>query len=1273
MNKRLQSILNLLQQSESLTPEEKKSLADAVNESDKEISIIEFKLERTEKVKRTTAILLEQTIAELEQKRKSVEAQNRELEIEASLERVRSRAMGMRTSDELNELIGTVFTELTKLDFSLTRCVIMVYDLTTNNSRWWMANSEDPHHPMNFVVQDHDHEPNKAYINAWQEQRIKWTYELKGTVKKNWDEFLFSETQLSRLPDFVIAGMKEPERVFLNASFNNFGNLTLATLEPLSDRHFEIMLRFAKVFDLTYTRFNDLKQAEAQAREAKIEAALERVRARTMAMQKSDELADVAGLMFQQVKELGISTWTTGFNVWSDDNSKYTDYVTSPLGGFIEPYTIETSSFPSFKEIREAKERGEEFYVQYLEGDVLKQTYLELSKFGDKDQYVKMREGGFEFPTRQFDHFVFLSNISLMFITYDPVPEAHDVFKRFGKVFEQTYTRFLDLQKAEAQAREAKIDTALERVRSKTMAMHSSDDVGDTVVTMFDELVKLGVRTNRCGILIHSDSVYTEVWTAKANQDEKATLIVGTLDITMHKMLSDVRNSWVKKEAFFSYELVGEDIKNYYRAINNSKTYRYPIDIDALPSIEIHSDFHFREGSIFAFTAEPIAEEAIRIFHRFAGVFGQTYTRFLDLKKAEGQAREAKIEASLERVRGKAMAMHSSADLAATVRIFYRELESFSITPRRCGVGVVDRETRIAEISTMNTTDKGDSIEVIGKLKMVGHPVLEGIFDSWISQQEYHPVLRGNEIKEYYQLVRPQISFPEYPNDAVQFGYFFPVPELSVYAWTDKELAEDELKIYRKFTSVLNLTYKRYQDLKDAEFRAKEAVKQATLDRVRAEIASMRTKQDLDRITPLIWNELTILGIPFVRCGVFIMDDTHKQVHTFLSTPDGRAIAAFQLDYSVSNLKEMISHWHDRFVYVTHWGAIEFGELANILMKQGSIVSRDQYLNTLPAEGIYLHFLPFLQGMLYVGNTTRLQQDDIHLLQSLAEAFSTAYARYDDFNKLEAAKQQVDRALIELKQTQQQLVQAEKMASLGELTAGIAHEIQNPLNFVNNFSEVSNELIDEMMEEVEKGNFNDATIIANDLKQNLQKINHHGKRADGIVKSMLQHSRSSSGQKELTDMNVLADEYLRLAYHGLRAKDKTFNAKFETNFDSTLEKIAVIPQDIGRVILNLINNAFYAVTEKRKTVQKDYEPTVSINTKKLNGKIEITVKDNGTGIPQKAFEKIFQPFFTTKPAGHGTGLGLSLSYDILKAHGGELKVETKEGVGTEFSIQLPIS
>jgi len=293
------------------------------------------------------------------------------------------------------------------------------------------------------------------------------------------------------------------------------------------------------------------------------------------------------------------------------------------------------------------------------------------------------------------------------------------------------------------------------------------------------------------------------------------------------------------------------------------------------------------------------------------------------------------------------------------------------------------------------------------------------------------------------------------------------------------------------------------------------------------------------------------------------------------------------------------------------------------------------------------------------------------LLGGLTVFLLAAIILYRNNRQKQKANIVLEKTLAELKSTQTQLIQSEKMASLGELTAGIAHEIQNPLNFVNNFSEVNTELIAEMKEELGKGNTEEAKALAKDIDDNEKKIVFHGKRADAIVKGMLQHSRSSNGIKEPTDINELADEYLRLAYHGLRAKDKSFNAGMKTDFDETIGKINIIPQDIGRVILNLITNAFYVVDEKKKQAGDGYEPTVSISTKKTGNLVEIKVADNGNGIPQKVLEKIFQPFFTTKPTGQGTGLGLSMSYDIVtKGHGGELKVETKEGEGTQFIIIL---
>jgi signal transduction histidine kinase len=276
-------------------------------------------------------------------------------------------------------------------------------------------------------------------------------------------------------------------------------------------------------------------------------------------------------------------------------------------------------------------------------------------------------------------------------------------------------------------------------------------------------------------------------------------------------------------------------------------------------------------------------------------------------------------------------------------------------------------------------------------------------------------------------------------------------------------------------------------------------------------------------------------------------------------------------------------------------------------------------------------------------------------------------------DEIETQRRKLIETLADLKTTQAQLIQSEKMASLGELTAGIAHEIQNPLNFVNNFAEVNFELLEDLQNEANSGNLTAVQALANDLKDNNNKIGRHSKRADAIVKGMLQHSRTGTGSKEPTNLNALAAEYLRLSYHGFKAKDKDFHSAFQTDFDNSIGKIDLVPQDIGTVLLNLYNNAFYAVQEKKKKLDGAYEPLVEVSSKKTGSRVVISVKDNGNGIPQKVLDKVFQPFFTTKPTGKGTGLGLSLSYDIIKAHGGELKVEQEEGEGAEFIILLPVT
>jgi signal transduction histidine kinase len=516
---------------------------------------------------------------------------------------------------------------------------------------------------------------------------------------------------------------------------------------------------------------------------------------------------------------------------------------------------------------------------------------------------------------------------------------------------------------------------------------------------------------------------------------------------------------------------------------------------------------YFGKGFIGIASPDEQPEETIQLLERFAAVFNLTYTRFNDLMVAEAQTKDAQIEAALERVRSKAMAMQKSEDLANAVAIVFEELDKLNMGTLRCGISIINKEKRSTNIWSTTKSEKGMALQVSGDESMDIHPLLQGAYNAWLKQEDFAYLLEGEDINRFYTaLAATNFKLPDAPGEVQsreQYMYVAHFPAGGLYVFRDTPFPEEAKIVIKRFADVFNLTYTRFNDLKIAEAHA------------------------------------------------------------------------------------------------------------------------------LQAE--------------------------------------------EDLIKLQTEKKRAEDALNELQVTQKQLIQSEKMASLGELTAGIAHEIQNPLNFVNNFSEVSNELIEEMNAEIEKGDLEEAKAIANDIKQNLEKILHHGKRADAIVKGMLQHSRSSSATKEPTDINKLADEYLRLAYHGLRAKDKSFNATLKTDYDESIGNINIIPQDIGRVVLNLINNAFYAVDEKKNasalrqaqskpgSAGQPYEPTVSVSTKK------------GDGISKKVLDKIFQPFSTTKPTGQGTGLGLSLSYDIVKAHGGELKVETKEGEFAEFVIQLPFS
>lgn len=649
------------------------------------------------------------------------------------------------------------------------------------------------------------------------------------------------------------------------------------------------------------------------------------------------------------------------------------------------------------------------------------------------------------------------------------------------------------------------------------------------------------------------------------------------------------------------------------------------------------------------------------------------------IKELGEKNRKLEVEASLDKIRRRTMTMRKSDELSDASALLFHELNQLGIKAIRTGVGIFDDVNNAMELWTTSVSEK----EVLKKLDYFSlyiHPVYENLIPARKQQKPYEVTrLKGKQVKHFYESMTAVLTLgqpSDYAEEEYFYSFFFAQGTLNVV--THGALTDEECIVMTQFANAFGLIYTRFLDLQKAEEQTREAMRITALDRVRAEIASMRTVNDLERIIPLMWKELITFEVPFSRCGIFIIKEDEQLVHAYLSTPEGKSLAVLDLGFKDDETTaRMIANWKNKTVYKEQWDPDHFTGWMQSIYVPGYHSLRFQssvsgMLNIL----FNVHFIPFSQGMLYIGGYDMLVDAEIDLVRSMAETFSEAYARYEDFKQLEDAKNRIEVTLSELKATQSQLIQAEKMASLGELTAGIAHEIQNPLNFVNNFSEINKELIEELKIETSKVKTERDVILENqllaDISQNLEKINHHGKRADAIVKSMLEHSRISSGTKEPTDINALVDEYLRLAYHGLRAKNKSFNATTKTEFDESIGKVNVVFQDIGRVVLNLINNAFYAVSEKKNLVENGYEPTVTVRTRKTDGKVEIKVKDNGNGISQKILDKIFQPFFTTKPTGQGTGLGLSLAYDIVKAHGGEIKVNTKESEGTEFTITLPV-
>ncbi|QYH40854.1 GHKL domain-containing protein [Algoriphagus sp. NBT04N3] len=1420
------------------------------------------------------------------------EAQAKEAQIEAALEKVRSRSMGMQNTMEMQLVANEMREQLLALGVPLD--AMAMSGVIENDSDYdvWVggAISEKPlriTHSSGTQVQ-------REYNQVIKERPELFMKTYSGKVMKEYYQQLLDTNSFN--PE-IEKFMKESSAFTTTLTFMKNSGLQILryTDEPFSDSDNQIVIRFGKVFEQAYIRFLDLQKAEAQAREARIEAALEKIRSRTMGMQSSAELPEVANLLFLEVQALGIPAWSCGYNILAEDKKTATCCMSSE-GTLQTPFQLRLYGEASFDEMGEFIQSDDTMLVQELGGKALEEHYTYMKSFPDlKPTFDEIERLGLSLPTYQINHLCKFNQGFILFITYEKVPDSQDIFKRFTKVFDQTYTRFLDLKKAEKQAQESKIEAALERIRSRAMAMQTSDELKEVALELRTQMGMLGQKNLEvCAIhlydlhpnhfeswgAMHPHGSESEIMQSMAIFPKSGSLIIEEMmdyyasdqsdyvlvnegkkykqwfelmkehapEIYWHLSKAKADTSGDKLKAYWAmsefsggalimvtYSYPDEDSRNLLRRTANVFGLAYkrfrdlkraeeqareaqieaalerirshsmgmqsaadfgvvttemfdqlrnfgedlfaagivfcdkheghveqwhsipgggmlspfivPIDLDyihqyrydqwkagkELFSIEIPGDFieqHFKD--IFDLPSAQVAIkdlesrnapmpaappweidygasfkngyilisslkylETTDILPRFAKVFEQAYTRFLDLQKAEEQARNAQIEASMERVRARAMSMQKPDELVDVATLLRKEmgllgveeLETSSIyihhadeETTECWYAIQDDKKLISDYMTIRLEDTWVGREMLSfyqsgssktSIKMQGQHRTEWI--SYCAEKSHH-----FSIQEFYGNQIPERTYHLY-----KFSQGF------MGAASPGEISDESWKLLKRAASVFSLAYTRFSDLKQAEAQAREAQIEAALERVRSRTMGMQRSEELSETASVLFEQLQNLGVTHERINIGIINEKNQTIDFWITAQGGN-----KLDSRFSGriteettLSKAYQAWKKgKKSLVIDLQGKELDQWLQFMKEEIRIPFNQKYQHNRRVQTVGF----FSKGMLVVTSPEPLYEEALYLLEKFAGVFDLTYTRFTDLKIAEAnavqaekdleaiklAKSKAESALKELKATQEQLIQQEKLASLGQLTAGIAHEIKNPLNFVNNFSELSKELIEEVFDELAKLESSDIKEdiidILTDVKSNLTKVHEHGSRADGIVKSMLQHSRGGAGKASSIGINELVREFSNLAFHGMRAGKNPINVNLNFDLDENAGEATLVMEDFSRVILNIANNAFDAMRDKLNSSNNgEYLPSLDIKTKRQKNQVLISIQDNGPGIPDDIKDKILQPFFTTKKGTEGTGLGLSITNDIIKAHGGRLDIQSQPGQ-TIFNIHLKL-
>ena len=940
------------------------------------------------------------------------EAQAREAQIELGLERVRASAMAMQHSNELSDLVATVLNELTKLDFSLTWCIINIINEADHSNMIWAINPEGGTEPESYYMKFEDYPYHHATLKAWKAKKTKFVYILEGKEKKIYDDYLYNETEFKRFSNKAKKANRALNRYVASFTFSNFGGLQTISSEPLSDENLEILERFGKVFDMTYTRFNDLQKAEAQAREAQIEAALEKVRSRTMAMQRSDELPEAANTLFLEVQALGIPAWSCGYNILSADKKSSICNMSSE-GELQDSFLLPLTQHKSLKPWHKAIINEEEFFVYGQKGKDLVAHYKYMESLPElKGTFELFEKAGIKLPTQQFNHLVRFNEGFLLFITYEEVPEAHDIFKRFGKVFEQTYTRFLDLKKAEAQARESEIELALERVRARTMAMQKSEEIGDVAFILFQQLKSLGGNLWGTGFgFCKADSDIDEYWFANEKGIMPQLIIPNTID-PAHK---EMYQGWKNNLEFHSIEKGGKELKAHYKYMLTVPDVQ-PIfqsmldDGIAFPKWQKWHAAYFKYGYLLVITTETYENEDI--FKRFAKVFEQTYTRFLDLQKAEEQAREAEIELALERVRARTMAMHKSEELKDVIKVVNDQFVHLKINTEHTGF-VMDYKAR-------NDYD----IWIADKLEVPSHitiPYFDSIYYNRFNEAKkkgedfFATNLNFKEKNKFYKKLIEYI--PDLPEETKEF--LFNVPGLAastvlldnvclyIENFEGIPYTDEENNILMRFGKVFQQTYTRFLDLQKAEAQAREAQIETALERIRSRSMAMQKSNELLEAGELLWNEIIKLGIDCFTSGYVLMDDNENIGWNYTPNPSTGKILEQAIGIphkQTTPMRKIAASWKAKepmcVIELTKKQTIAHQTF--VAEKGINFPFSAKQLVEISPEEIVLHTFNFKQGYLLIVGGEKISKAQIDLMLRFTKVFQQTYTRFLDLKKAEA-------------------------------------------------------------------------------------------------------------------------------------------------------------------------------------------------------------------------------------------------------------------------------